>query len=119
MDAAAHVDYLHRAADGGLPGQLPPDSLGLAALVFVGLCKMMRRAIQLVCAWAVTLLAALPASAQCVMCYKAVEGSGSRTIQFLKIGIFILLIPTLFVFASIALMAYRRRKGAFGDSNQE
>ena len=53
------------------------------------------------------------------MCYKAVEGSGSRTIQFLKIGIFILLIPTLFVFASITLMAYRRRKGAFGEGNQE
>jgi hypothetical protein len=60
----------------------------------------------------------LPAFAQCIMCYKAAEGAGSRTIQFLKLGIMIMLIPTLFIFAAIALMVYRRRKNAFHDSSE-
>jgi hypothetical protein len=75
----------------------------------------MRRTLQIACAWtAATLLTlqftALPASAQCVMCYKAVEGAGTRTIDVIKVGIYILMIPTLFIFGAIALMAYRRRK---------
>ena len=71
----------------------------------------MRRAIQFACAWVGSLfLAALPAAAQCVMCYKTAEGAGSRTIAFLKLGIMIMMIPTLFILGSLALMVYRRRK---------
>lgn len=78
----------------------------------------MRRTIQLACASASALLfAALPAAAQCVMCYKTVAGAGARTIAFLKLGIIIMLIPTLFIFAALALMVYRRRKSS--DQNTD
>jgi len=55
-------------------------------------------------------MAALPAAAQCVMCYKTAAGAGSRTIAFLKLGIVIMMIPTLFILGSLALMVYRRRR---------
>lgn len=57
----------------------------------------MTRLCQFVFVWLlVTPLASLPAAAQCVLCYKSVEGAGSRTIEVLKVGILILLVPTLY-----------------------
>ena len=71
----------------------------------------MRRAAQFAFAWLLTaLFAASPAAAQCAMCAKSVVAGGTRAIEVIKVGIFVLLIPTILIFGAIALMVYRRRK---------
>ena len=56
-----------------------------------------------------TVWCSLPVQAQCVMCYTTTVGSGARTIEALKIGILIMLVPTLAIFAGIFFLVYRRR----------
>ena len=54
-------------------------------------------------------LSSLPAAAQCIMCYASAAGSGGRGIRALQIGIFVLLVPTLTLFAAVLWITYRRR----------
>ncbi|MBI4463990.1 MAG: hypothetical protein HY647_04735 [Acidobacteria bacterium] len=54
-------------------------------------------------------LAAAPAAAFCATCYAATAGSGSKIIRSLQVGILILLLPTLAIFVSLVVLAYRRR----------
>lgn len=71
----------------------------------------MRQVCQFAFAWLLTLLyATAPALAQCAMCIKAVESAGTRVIDVVKVGIYILLVPTVLIFGALALMVYRRRK---------
>lgn len=62
-----------------------------------------------------TLFATLPAAAQCVLCYRTAQGAGAKIIGVLKVGILILLIPTVLIFGAVALMLYRRRKAPGGE----
>lgn len=62
-----------------------------------------------VLAGALYLLTSAPAAAQCIMCYASAAGSGGRGIRALQIGIFVLLVPTLTIFASVLWITYRRR----------
>jgi hypothetical protein len=45
----------------------------------------------------------------CAQCYQSAAASGPRTIQALRNGIFILIVPPFFICVAITLMAYRRR----------
>ncbi|MSO20779.1 MAG: hypothetical protein EXQ56_10025 [Acidobacteria bacterium] len=76
----------------------------------------MTRLCQFVFVWLLgTLLASLPAAAQCVLCYNTVAGAGARTISVMRVAILILIVPTLFIFGALALMLYRRRKTPGGE----
>ena len=78
--------------------------------------KRLLKVVQWVAAQALaTLFATLPAAAQCVLCYRTVQGAGARVISVLKVGILILLIPTVLIFGAVALMLYRRRKTPGGE----
>lgn len=78
----------------------------------------MRHAAQFATAWLLTLFfSAAPAAAQCAMCAKSVASGGGRVIDVIKLGIYVLLIPTILIFGALALMVYRRRqRTAPGDS---
>jgi len=52
------------------------------------------------------------AAAQCIMCYLSASSSGERGAQVLRMGIIVLVVPTLLTFAGIFLLAYRRRNPA-------
>ena len=54
-------------------------------------------------------LNAAPAAAQCFICYTSAAGAGSQGIRALKIGILVLLVPTLTMLAGVLCLAYRRR----------
>ena len=54
-------------------------------------------------------LNAAPAAAQCFICYTSAAGAGSQGIRALKIGILVLLVPTLTMLAGVLWLAYRRR----------
>jgi hypothetical protein len=54
-------------------------------------------------------ISALPAAAQCVLCYSSASSAGNRGIQALKEGILVLLVPTLLIFAGITFLAVRHR----------
>ena len=45
----------------------------------------------------------------CAQCYQSAAASGPRTIQALRNGIFILIVPPFFICVGITWMAYRRR----------
>jgi hypothetical protein len=62
-----------------------------------------------VLAAAVHLVTAVPAAAQCVMCYLSAAGSGDRGIRTLQIGIVILMIPTVAILSGLGWMVVRRR----------
>jgi hypothetical protein len=59
----------------------------------------------------VVALTAPPASVAqgCAMCYQSAAASGPRMIQALRDGIFILMVPPLFICIGITYLAYRRR----------
>jgi hypothetical protein len=56
-------------------------------------------------------LAAVPtASAQgCALCYQSAASAGARSIQALRNGIVILVIPPFFICTAITYLVYRRR----------
>jgi len=70
---------------------------------------------------ALALLLAHPATtaAQCIMCYLSASSSGERGSQVLRLGILVLVIPTLLTFAGLFLLAYRRRNPAGWDENSQ
>ena len=71
---------------------------------------MMLRLLQSACASLLALLlAALPAAAQCAMCAKSVAAGGTRVIDVIKTGIYVMLVPTVLIMCIIALLVYRRR----------
>ena len=45
----------------------------------------------------------------CAMCYQSAAASGPRSIQALKSGILILMLPPVLITAVIAYLAYRKR----------
>lgn len=61
---------------------------------------------------ALAILLAHPAAAQCVMCYLSAGSSGERGAQVLRMGILVLAVPTLLIFAGLFVLAYRRREPA-------
>ena len=59
---------------------------------------------------AVLLCAAISAPAQsCSLCYTQAASSGARMIEALRSGILVLIIPPMFMYAGITVMAYRKR----------
>lgn len=45
----------------------------------------------------------------CTMCYQSAAASGPRSIQALRSGILILMLPPVLITAGIAFLAYRKR----------
>jgi hypothetical protein len=45
----------------------------------------------------------------CAMCYQSAAASGPRSIQALKSGILILILPPVLITTAIAYLAYRKR----------
>jgi hypothetical protein len=45
----------------------------------------------------------------CALCYTQAAGAGHRFIQGLRSGIFILIVPPMFLSVAITLLAYRKR----------
>ena len=69
-------------------------SLSLLGLVLAGL----------------TLLVPGPALAQsCSLCYTQAASATARFVQALRSGILVLIIPPLFLYAGITILAYRKR----------
>ena len=70
---------------------------------------------------AVGFLLAYPATAaaQCIMCYLSASSSGERGSQVLRIGILVLAVPTLLIFAGLFYLAYRRRNPAEWDEGED
>jgi hypothetical protein len=70
------------------------------------LCVVLRR-------WlAATIVLLSPAALYgqgCAMCYQSAAASGPRSIQALKSGILILMLPPVLITAGIAFLAYRKR----------
>ncbi len=68
--------------------------------------RLLSRSLALLAA----LMAPALASAQsCALCYSQAAGSGSRLIQALRSGIFILVFPPMLISIGLAVMAYRKR----------
>jgi hypothetical protein len=68
------------------------------------------------CFWAksllllLILLLAIPAFSQsCALCYTQAAASGSRFISGLRSGIFVLIVPPMFMSVGITWLAYRKR----------
>ena len=59
----------------------------------------------------VHLWTAVPAAAQCFLCYVSAAGSGDRGIRTIQIGILILMIPTVAILAGLVWVVVRRSKG--------
>jgi hypothetical protein len=55
------------------------------------------------------LLGSLPAAAQCAMCYASAAAAGGKGIHALKLGILVLAIPTIAIFAGLIYLAFRYR----------
>jgi hypothetical protein len=53
---------------------------------------------------------AMPAAAQCALCYTSAAATGERGAVVLRIGILVLLIPTLLTFAGVLLLTLRSLK---------
>jgi hypothetical protein len=45
----------------------------------------------------------------CALCYTQAASSGARTIAALRNGIFILIVPPMFLSVGVTVLAYRRR----------
>jgi hypothetical protein len=59
------------------------------------------------------LVAASPAFGQgCALCYSAADATGARGERMLDIGILVLLVPCLILFAAIFVMLVRRARAA-------
>ena len=54
-------------------------------------------------------------SQSCALCYTQAASSGARLIQALRNGIFVLIVPPLFMSVGITFLAYRKRN-QFNDS---
>ena len=65
----------------------------------------------------IILLAPAPAFAQsCALCYTQAASSGSRMIQALKSGIFILIAPPTFMSIGLIFVCYRKRNQTRDDN---
>src|ERR1700689_5348928 len=65
----------------------------------------------------IILLAPAPAFAQsCALCYTQAASSGSRMIQALKSGIFILIAPPTFMSFGLIFVCYRKRNQTRDDN---
>ena len=74
------------------------------------------------------LLFAVPAFSQsCALCYTQAASSGARFIAALRNGIFVLMVPPMFMSAGITWLAYRKRnqfrqdvdiEGQFGEDRE-
>ena len=75
----------------------------LTALLAAGICILF-------------LFSSVPAHAQgCALCYTQAASSGHRTIQALRNGILILVIPPMFLSVAFTVLVYRKRN-QFRDS---
>lgn len=54
-------------------------------------------------------IATAPAAAQCVLCYASAASSGAKGIEALRMGILVLLIPAMLIFAGVIFIAVRHR----------
>lgn len=62
-------------------------------------------------------IATSPAAAQCILCYASAASAGSKTIEALRTGILVLIIPTMLIFAGVILLAVRHRNlGSTGEN---
>jgi hypothetical protein len=52
----------------------------------------------------------------CAQCYQSAAASGPRSIQALRNGIVVLIIPPFFICVGVTLLAYRRRDSDGEDS---
>jgi hypothetical protein len=65
---------------------------------------------------------AVPAAAQCALCYTSAAATGERGAAVLRLGILVLLIPTLLTFAGVLLLTLRglkRRELSFLDESEQ
>jgi hypothetical protein len=61
----------------------------------------------------------LPAFSQgCALCYSQAASSGARMIAALRNGIFILIVPPMFLSVAITVLAYRRRNTYAYDDDE-
>ena len=67
---------------------------------------------------ALLILSASPAVALCAVCYATVAGADNQVIQSLKIGILVMLIPTLTVLTGMILFLYRLRNAEAREEEQ-
>jgi hypothetical protein len=57
-----------------------------------------------------TLTLALPAFSQnCALCYTQAASAGARMIQALRSGILVLIVPPMFMWVGVTVIAYRKR----------
>ena len=52
----------------------------------------------------------MPAAAQCALCYASAAATGERGAAVLRVGILVLLIPTLLTFAGVVFLTLRSLK---------
>jgi len=65
---------------------------------------------------------AIPAAAQCALCYTSAAATGDRGAAVLRVAILVLLIPTLLTFVAVLLLTLRglkRRESWTDESLQE
>jgi hypothetical protein len=58
---------------------------------------------------------AVPAAAQCALCYTSAGSAGARGIAALRLGIIILLVPAVVLFLGVLYVALRNKDGAAVD----
>ena len=58
---------------------------------------------------AVLVLSSVSYAQNCSLCYTQAASAGSRIIQGLRSGILVLIIPPMFMFIGITVLAYRKR----------
>ncbi len=80
------------------------------------IAKTARRLVVLFFLW---LLPVVTFAQGCAACYTQAAGSGSRMIQALRNGIFILIIPPMLLCVGITWMAYKKRNQFNEDSYDE
>src|SRR5437867_1971650 len=61
---------------------------------------------------ALMLAGAVPLRAQCVLCYMSAASTGSHGAHVLRMGIIVLVVPAVLLFAGVVLLAVRRRNPA-------
>jgi hypothetical protein len=71
----------------------------------IRMSQLIKRAVGLV--W--LLLCSECYAQSCALCYTQAASSGSRIIHGLRSGIFVLMVPPLFMSVGITLLAYRKR----------
>jgi len=72
----------------------------------------------IVCVGLFLFAAPIPALAQaCPLCYTQAASAGARMIQALRSGILVLILPPMFMWIGLGVVAYRRRN-RFRDADQ-